>query len=52
MSKVVAWLNVPLPPRKRWQVLLSAALDTLGNNLRDHRVKDLERRIEALERKR
>lgn len=49
MGKVKAWLNKPQPVRKRWQVLLSGFIEGLGNGIRDHRLRDLERRIEALE---
>ena len=44
------WLKDDMPPRKRWQVLLSGALSTVSGRFLGGKVKDLERRVERLER--
>lgn len=51
MSRVISWLNTPAPPRKRWLVIFSSALDGAVSQLHNQRITELERRIEALERK-
>lgn len=44
------WLKDDMPPRKRWHVLLSGVLSTVSGRFLGGKVKDLERRVERLER--